>query len=217
MSDIVESKKRQEDILKKIAAESEKYFKTVGERDDKKYPKYSIVLLLDTSGSMAGKKIDDAKQAIIDFLRRNDLKGSEVGLVTFGAEVRKFELNYEPSFLEGNIKDLEAKGETPMMRAIKTARNELKEKPNQVIVIATDGHPKDAKESEILEYAASLKRKGTRIITIGIGEDLDREFLASLASSPDENHFAAESVELKIIYKKVGDRLFLEDKRGKLG
>lgn len=210
MSDIVESKRRQEDILKKISQESEKYFKPEVE----KHPKYTITLLLDISGSMAGKKIGDAKQAIVEFLRRNDLEGSEVGLVTFGAAVKTYELNYEPSFLEENIRHLEAGGETPMMRAIGTAYEIMKDKSNRVMVIATDGHPKDAKEGEILEYASSLKRKGLRIITIGIGEDVNKEFLLSLASSREEYHFAAESFELKRIYKKVGDQLFLEDKRG---
>ena len=178
------------------------------------YSKYSIVLLLDISGSMAGVKIKDAKEALFHFLRSINLPGNEVGLVAFGERIKTCELSQDRIYLETRIKTFEADGETPMMKAIKAAyENLLKRKANPVMVIATDGQPTDAPEEEILEYATSIKKKGAWIITIGIGKDVNENFLKGLASSSEDYHFAKASFELKKIYKKVADALALPEKR----
>ena len=203
MADIVEIKQKQKEILKRIEKRSAHV----------RYSEYAIVLLLDTSGSMSGKKIEDAKEAIIDFLRSIDLVESEVGLVAFGGGILTCGLSQNRIPLETKIKNLVVGSETPMMTAVKTAHNLLKEKVNRVMAIATDGQPTDASEGEILDYAASIKKIGTRIITIGIGEDVNQQFLRLLASSPADYHFAKASFELKNIYKEVADMLALPEKR----
>lgn len=167
---------------------------------------YSIALLLDTSGSMSGEKIEDAKEALVSFLQTVNLAENEVALVTVGEQVTWMSgLTQNNSYLEKEINALEAGGGTPIMQAIKAAHEEVlkKGKAKPVMVFATDGMPTDSSEEEILEYATPIKRGGTRIITIGIGEDVNEEFLKRLASSPEDYHFAKASFELKEIYKKV--------------
>ncbi len=174
---------------------------------------YSIALLLDTSGSMWGEKIQDAKEALHAFLETLDLDENEVALVNFGDEVTATDgLTQESNYIKKKIGALEANGGTPMMQAIKIAHEEVLKKggAKPVMVIATDGIPTDSSEEEILDYAAPIKESGTWIITIGIGEDVNKEFLKRLASSPKDYHFAKESFKLKEIYKKVVSGLVIK-------
>lgn len=204
MKKIVEIRQKQKEVLDRIRKRSVSIA----------YSKHAIALLLDVSGSMSGMKIEDAKEALIHFLESINLAENEVGLVAFGDRIRTSEMSQDRIHLETKIKNFEADGDTPMMNAIKTAyENLLKKKASPVMVIATDGQPTDALEEEILEYASPIKKRGVWIITIGIGKDVNENFLKRLASSPEDYHFAKASFELKKIYKEVADVLALPEKR----
>lgn len=101
-----------------------------------------------------------------------------------------------------------------MMDAIKTAYEEIlmDGRTSPVMVIATDGQPTDASEEEILEYATPIKWDGIPIITIGIGNDVNEDFLKRLASTNKDYHFAKASFELKEIYKKVASGLAVKER-----
>jgi Mg-chelatase subunit ChlD len=204
MSDIIEVKKRQKDVIGRLRRS-----KYIGDA----HTNYSIMLLLDSSASMAGmrgKKIEDAKEALVQFIGSINITENEVGLVAFGRGIHTCGLSRNSTHLKEEIKRLEPADGTPMMSAIEAAYKEfLREKVHTVMVIATDGKPMDATEEKILEYASSIKTKGVRVITIGIGEDVNKSFLSKLASSPSDYHFAKASFELKRIYKEVADVLAL--------
>ena len=167
---------------------------------------HSITLLLDTSVSMSGEKIEDAREALGSFLKTVNLAENEVSLVTFGGQITWMDgLTQNSKYIQKEIDALEAEGGTPMMQAIRIAHEDVlkKARAHPVMVIATDGQPTDDSEEEILDYATSVKKNGTWIITIGIGDDVNNDFLRKLASSSDDYHFAKASFELKKIYKKV--------------
>ena len=42
-----------------------------------------------------------------------------------------------------------------------------------------------------------LRTSGARIITIGVGPQVEQDFLRSLASRPEDYHFCGESLELE--------------------
>ena len=167
--------------------------------------RFSIALLLDASGSMGGKKSIDAQDALISFLKNIDLKENEVGLVIFGGTIRTSQLTNSSSFLERNIRSIDTGGSTPLLGAIQKGYKDVLKRANgkRVIVVATDGEPTDASKKEILDYTASIKKAGTRITTIGIGEDVDEGFLKELASSSGNYFSAKTSDRLSKIYKKV--------------
>lgn len=173
---------------------------------------YSIVLMLDTSGSMSGKKIDDASEAIISFLEKVNLEKNEVALVTFGSQIIWTDgLTQNGEYIKKEIKDIAliSDGGTPMMEAIRTACDKVlpKRRAKGVIVLATDGFPTDSPEEEILRYVTPIKKDGVRIITIGIGDDGNKEFLKKLATCPDDYYFAKVSFELRRVYKEVASEL----------
>ena len=164
----------------------------------------SIVLLLDISSSMEGRKIVDAKEALINFLNNINLSNYGVGLVTFGDDVYRFSISRDFNHLMKTIKGFSARGSTPMKAAIQSANDLVKNKTNPVMVITTDGEPTDASKDNILNYARTLKRRGVRMIVIGNGLDIDEKFLRNLASYAKDYHFAKESFQLKeIVFVKL--------------
>ncbi|MDD5703467.1 MAG: VWA domain-containing protein [Dehalococcoidales bacterium] len=147
-----------------------------------------VYILLDCSGSMRGKKLEQAKRGIIEFTRDALNKGYKVGMVKFSD---KAQLICEPTtdiaVLQGKVDEFQASGGTNLAAAIKMAHEKLtgpestKESggSTRVLVVATDGMPDNIKSS--LMAANKAKDDGIEIITIGT-DDADKEFLKVLAS-----------------------------------
>lgn len=172
---------------------------------------YNIALLVDVSGSMRGKKIKDAKEAIADFLERINLGRRKVVIIAFGEKITKTKLTKDKNYIIKKLNQLKAKGFTPIMPAMKKAWNVLKkDTKTSLLILATDGgptaengHPNKGLTANTLNYGIDLKNKGVRIITIGIGKDAHVDFLKKLSSSRKDYFFASSSDNLKIKYKEV--------------
>jgi Mg-chelatase subunit ChlD len=199
MKDIIEIRKKQNDIYERLKKQSGSVseFATIQGN--------AIALLLDVSGSMFGDKLDDAKESLINFIDNINLNEYEIGLIAFGGRIQSSKLSNDHLYLKRWINSYMADGATPLMEAIQTAHNKIKNKSNSIMIIATDGQPTDANEGQILEYANKIKISGIRIIVIGIGDDVNKDFLKELASSLEDYHFAKESFKLKQIYQEVAN------------
>lgn len=182
------------------------------EEEDKKPPvqkveiEYSIALLMDCSGSMSGEKIIHAHKALISFLQKVNLSRNEVGLIEFGLSARATVIQkmcHDYQALESGIYQLEPSNGTPLLSAIQLADTMLSNcKGKPLIILATDGIPNEP-EDTILEYADQIKAKGIRIITIGIGSDVNSRLLKKLASSPNDYYSADASITLESIYREI--------------
>jgi uncharacterized protein YegL len=172
-----------------------------------------IVLLVDISSSMDGLKLKDAQKSLLNFLEKINEFEYAIKLVTFGNVVEHTILGVNKIDLESKIKSLEADGSTPLLEALQRANGFLTNQTNPVIVLVTDGQPTDASENEIIGYATLMKTKDIRMIVIGVGEDVNQNFLKKLASSNSDYHFAKESLELKKIYEEVAETLSLPPSR----
>lgn len=141
-----------------------------------------VYLVIDTSGSMAGGKLEQAKRGIIDFAKDAFRKEYAVGLIGFNTTATHMsEPTYDIELLEGRIHQMHAAGSTNMGEAIKMAHAHLKAiKNTRVIVIATDGMPNNM--SEALAEGEKAKKDKIDIITIGT-DDANQEFLEKLAST----------------------------------
>ena len=170
---------------------------------------WSVVLAMDTSGSMEGTKLHEAKTALLAFLNEVDFSETEVSLVTFGDyAMLRVPLCQDLFTLRLEILSYFASGDTPFLSALEVAEQALRRARGQkLIVIASDGHATDAVPAEIQAFCRNLKAQGIKIITIAIGKFADRELLMSIASSPDDFHFADSAIQLKPIYKKVAGGL----------
>jgi Mg-chelatase subunit ChlD len=140
-----------------------------------------VVLLLDTSTSMEGSPLEEARHGASGFARDALAKGYRVGAVGFASHARVLcSLTRDFSVLDGAIAGASADGSTNMTEALQVGAELLGTVPApRVLCLVTDGAPDDREST--LAQATKIKRGGIEIVTLGT-EGADRAFLASLAS-----------------------------------
>lgn len=133
----------------------------------------SVVLAMDTSGSMSESgRMDKARVAADYFLRRLPTK-ADCGLILFDHEIREVippGLDREP--LRRAVKDVEPRGGTAFLDAAARGIQMLAAAPaskQRYLVLATDGVDLNSTNS-LAGVIQQAKAARVRIITIGIGE-----------------------------------------------
>lgn len=158
------------------------------------HPRLSCVLLLDSSGSMAGKPIEELNRAISAFtqaLTQDELasKRTDLAIISFGSQVRILQDFTSPS--EAQHLQLEASGVTVMGKAIQTGldmvdRRKMIYKSNGIVyfkplmVLITDGSPTDSWEEAAQRVRQGVAAKHFSFFAIAV-ENADMEILARIA------------------------------------
>jgi Ca-activated chloride channel family protein len=156
--------------------------------DEKPRPK-SVVFVLDRSGSMAGKKIEQAKNALGSVL--NNLREDDTfNIVAYDDRVESFKpelQRYNSSTRDEAIRfvsNIREGGSTNINDALKTALGMLQDdsKPNYVIFL-TDGLPTagETAEMRIAENAKQANRVRARVFVFGVGFDVNARLLDRLS------------------------------------
>ncbi len=177
---------------------------------DKRVMPKDVAFVLDTSGSMAGKKLEQAKKAL-QFCVENLNDGDRFEIIRFSTEV-------EPLFdklVEANsrnrdqaedfIKGLKPIGGTAIDDALKNAlalRSTRGDRPF-VVIFLTDGRPTIGTTDEE-QIVAGVKRANdgrTRVFCFGIGTDVNTHLLDRIAE--DTRAFTQyvlpeEDIEVKV-------------------
>jgi len=166
--------------------------------EEKVQPK-NVIFVLDTSGSMAGDKIVQAKDAlefVINSLNEEDkfilisfADGVNVHndrLITVNGENRKKALDY--------IEGLSADGGTNINEALRIALGKFKfsDNPN-ILIFLTDGQATVGIQGteEILKNVEVANNRDARMFVFGVGDDVNTHLLDKLA---DNNGGASEYV-----------------------
>lgn len=155
-----------------------------------------IVVALDTSGSMLGEKIDQAKQALHSVLSGLDERDS-LALVNFANQANAFSDAAQPatSRFRSDAADfvdaLVAEGGTNLGAAVESAFAMLATDPGRprYVVLLTDGVPTDGTtDTEALLDLARVRNEGrARLFTFGIGYDVNTVLLDRLAGEAGGN------------------------------
>ncbi len=149
-----------------------------------------LVLVLDTSGSMRGVKMDQAKKAL-KYCLNNLSSKDRFALINFSTTVNKYKdglLDNNPDQLEQARKwvdNLDATGGTAINDALATAL-ELRTKDEGrtfTIVFFTDGQPTigETNPDKIIKNTMAKNTTNTRIFTFGVGDDVNATMLDQLA------------------------------------
>jgi len=158
-----------------------------------------VILVLDVSSSMAGKKLQDLKKASIGFLDK--IRGIKVGLVAFDERVRLKLAPSDVGLVIESISSLQAGGGTDIGKGVSSALDLLKG-PGTIVLI-TDGNGPIGEK--VLERA---KKMDVRVFCVSIGEDADLDRLRDIASATGGVLYSAvEAEELEDIYGEIASRI----------
>jgi Ca-activated chloride channel homolog len=178
-----------------------------------------VVLVLDTSGSMRGVKMEQARKAL-KYVLGNLGKNDRFGMLNFATTVNKYRDNLTDANGEqiGAAKkwvdNLEATGGTAIDDALKSAL-EFRAKDEGrafMVVFFTDGEPTigETKPDKILKNFAARNTANTRVFTFGVGDDVNATFLDTLAEQTRAVSTyvrPAEDIEAKVsgLYSKISN------------
>jgi len=155
---------------------------------DAERPKKTVVFVLDRSGSMSGKKIEQARSAakyVLNNLRGGDLfniVAYDSQVETFRPELQRFDDKTRKAAL-GFIEGIYAGGSTNIDGALRATLSQLQDsgRPNYVLFL-TDGLPTagETNEMKIVRNAKEANDVHARIFTFGVGYDVNSRLLDKL-------------------------------------
>ena len=176
-----------------------------------------MVFVLDTSGSMQGPKMDQARRALKYCLRNLGTK-DRFGLIHFATVVTKYRDGLEDSSAGKRdeasrwVDALEAEGGTNIQDALTAALDYRSSDRNRgfTIVFFTDGMPTvgETAPDRILKSFLDKNTSSTRVFTFGVGDDVNATFLDQLAGQTRAVSIyvrPAEDIEAKVsgLYAKI--------------
>lgn len=176
----------------------------------------NVVFVLDRSGSMEGKKIEQAREAL-NFVLNNLRDGDRFNIVVYDSSVETFRPELQPYNAEmraaavGFVNGIYAGGGTNIESALKTALPQFQnaEGPSYLLFL-TDGLPTvgETNEAQIVAASKQANPGKVRMINFGVGYDVNSRLLDRLSR---EHHGQSEyvrpdedlEVHVSRLYKKI--------------
>ncbi|KYK30818.1 MAG: VWA domain-containing protein [Theionarchaea archaeon] len=153
----------------------------------------NVCLLIDRSGSMVGKKLNNAKKGAINLVNQLD-SNDYCGVVTFESEVDivvPCQYVTDKPMFENRIQRISVGGSTEMYEGLETAFAELRrslqinssgKEPVRRVILLSDGQPTDGRYvSEYRGLARKMREVGISITALGIGKYYNENILSALA------------------------------------
>ncbi len=183
-----------------------------------KYYPLSVLLLLDTSSSMAGQKLENARRSLAQFLKRLN-PGDEAMLVTFQSKPRIVEgFTQHLEYIRRDLWRTEGYGSTALYDAILMALDQVEQAHNRrkALLLISDGINTYGR-SQLKDTLEILRRRGVELFTIGMGTDLPedaRERAATRSimnqlteSAGGESYVVSDSKDLPKICRTISEHM----------
>jgi uncharacterized protein YegL len=175
-----------------------------------------VVFVLDTSGSMRGEKIEQARSAI-DYCLEHLNRGDRFNVITFGTTVSTFRddlVALSPETLAAGrefVENVVANGRTNISGALdKAFTGKAEEGRPRIMMFLTDGAPTVGEliPDKILEQVKKANTNGTKVFVMGVGHDVNAHLLDRLAEVCDgASEYVAPREELDAKIAGLYDRL----------
>jgi uncharacterized protein YegL len=196
------------------------------EADKSKVQPKNVVFVFDRTGSMAGDKIDQTKEAIkfcINSLHKDD----QFNVISFNesadplfSELEKPTAERKRKALDA-VDALDATGSTDINKAISAALRQFKDYGSQrnYIIFLTDGLPTSGETDPvaILKNAKASDKNNVRIFAFGVGYDVNTHLLDQISqtSKGDTDYVRPrENIEARVstFFAKVSEPLLFDVK-----
>jgi Ca-activated chloride channel family protein len=173
----------------------------------------NVYLVVDTSGSMAGQKLAQTKEALLTFISQIKGDTERVGLITFASSVYAVEeldqLGVNRAQLLSAVGALDASGDTALLDAVDEAYSRLQylddsERINAIVVM-TDGRENNSYNSlgELTRYVEESNRTGVPVVIfcIAYGSDADMDTLERIAEASGGQVRTGDVETIRGLYK----------------
>ena len=160
---------------------------TADPAENKERAPLSMAIVLDTSGSMEGEKMEQAKDSVVRLLR--DMKDDdEIALVRYADEASLLQGLTRVGDVRGSlvsqVRAIRAGGGTAIPRGLQMGLSQIAGASNarvRRIVLASDGL--DSTRNEAERIAMTSFERGITVSSMGIGLDFDESYMGSVARS----------------------------------
>ncbi|MBK8039286.1 MAG: tandem-95 repeat protein [Verrucomicrobiaceae bacterium] len=170
-----------------------------------------LMLLVDTSGSMAGAKLVNTKLIMLKIVEALAGEGDKTALMSFTDRTTlQTTFTQDKVLLTQKINALKAEDSTNVATALADARLHMQtngrgSSARPVIVLLTDA---GTETNSAITQATLTKQAGIRIISVGIGLDAVEDTLRSISTSPAYYHYAgSDGANNQVIADRVSAQL----------
>ena len=170
----------------------------------------NLVMLLDTSGSMRGSKMDGMLEAAVSFVEQMGDEDS-ISIIAFSTEPQII-VNHQPvgearDKIIGAIERLQAEGDTTLFDAIGDGSALIAQTgspdSSNVMVVLTDGQDTFSSRFDSVTAAQAALAGDTTVFTIAYGRDADEDTLSSLATQANGNFYQGDAASIAAIYEEM--------------
>ncbi len=175
-----------------------------------------IVVVLDTSGSMSGKPMEETKKAASKFVDTVLEQDASIGIVTYENSANMIsDFSVDGTWLKSVANNITGGGGTNIESGLTKAKEMLAESnaKKKIIVLMSDGEPNDGKVGdELISYADSIKADGTYIYTLGFFKNMgsgksDAQVLMEEIASDGCHYEVADADDLKFFFGDIADQI----------
>jgi Ca-activated chloride channel family protein len=171
----------------------------------------NLVMLLDTSGSMAGSKMDSARAAAVQFVEQMG-DDDYITLIAFSDRpatlVGHEQVGSARSQAIATLERLDAEGYTTLYDAIGEGATIIADthspETSNALVVLTDGMDTNSSHytygQDLIQMAAA---HGTTVFTIAYGSDADEDLLEELALQANGNFYLGDEASIAAIYEEM--------------
>jgi Ca-activated chloride channel family protein len=181
--------------------------------------KATIIIALDTSGSMGGAKIREATAATADFVSHLE-RGDEIAVYPFNSEITELQPAGEASEvkeqLSTTVQTLFANGDTLLYDVIcravedisdqRTTDQSAGEQRLYGVVVLSDGEDSGSRltENDMFNCLPSGEDvDGIKVFTIAFGKDANNEVLQRIATRTNGRMFEGDPETIKTVYEAI--------------